>query len=184
MHSRLLKHKTFSVRFKAVVGVNVGLALHKFIFVRDVGVSDSRALAPVGVGARLSSYHCERTFLASVSSATYAFAFEKCEGWMLMSLMLFGLGCINVCFRLLQDQGCLPGLVLFLDNVDPAVINKAVEVSNPTTSPSTASLDFVGWSAMPRYKWSTVLQAATVAYACHSSDGTSPISCRPKRSPT
>jgi hypothetical protein len=43
-------------------------------------------------------------------------------------------------FWVLQDQGCLPGLVRFLDNVDPAVINTAVGVSNLTTSPSTAGL--------------------------------------------
>lgn len=27
-----------------------------------------------------------------------------------------------------QDQGCLPGIVLFLDNEDPAVVRLAVEV--------------------------------------------------------
>lgn len=33
-----------------------------------------------------------------------------------------------------QDQGCLPGVVLFLDNEDPAVVKLAVEVPLSTIS--------------------------------------------------
>ena len=33
--------------------------------------------------------------------------------------------------RFLQDQGCLPGLVIFLDNGNPQVVLTALEVRNP-----------------------------------------------------